>query len=472
MEKTPADFDLKLMPDWLKEGPVKNPYANYEVAEERPRRDFGERSRGGARPGGPQKPRGDKGRPPHKDRRTDFPRPQGPAPRREEQAPRTFTEQAPAVKIEFVPEPVFIESVARQVKTTNRAYPIFELARMFLEKPQRHRVRVCALSESQPLFQLGENGPVALDVATLERTAFHALKADFYTEEKTQSEPPKGNFANVARCRLTGTLLGPTNHHGYQSALRKLYEERFSRRMPYADFLREIETVTDPAAIEAWKENARSATVFKTVGEGEPLTFASTSEAEEHFRKSHLPQLIRTTASAELPGETSRALADRRIAAAVRQAWEKERAFPAQLMFHLRQQLGATGLQFFKHRKRMQFVTAIRPTPFKDGSFAPNIAEIIRLIQATPRCTRAELASGILKAKEGDTDPAALKTALASDLRWLIDAGRVIEFHDGHFELPFAGVEARPEHRPRPKPEPALPAATPPSETSPESLNG
>jgi hypothetical protein len=82
------------------------------------------------------------------------------------------------------------------------------------------------------------------------------------------------------------------------------------------------------------------------------------------------------------------------------------------------------------------------------------------------------LASGILKAKEGDTDPAALKTALASDLRWLIDAGRVIEFHDGHFELPFAGVEARPEHRPRPKPEPALPAATPPSETSPESLNG
>src|SRR5438874_1522465 len=44
MNKPPADFDLKFMPDWLKEQPAKNPYADYEVRETRER----DRERGGA----------------------------------------------------------------------------------------------------------------------------------------------------------------------------------------------------------------------------------------------------------------------------------------------------------------------------------------------------------------------------------------------------------------------------------------
>lgn len=469
MEKPPEDFDLKLMPDWLKDGPAKNPYADYEVREERPRRDAG-----GDRPRPPRGPKRDDqkrdGRPRGQDQRPpqrsgqNFSRPTDGASSPSE-APRPAAEAKPLpVRIEFLPEGIFIESIAKQVRTTHRAYPLFDLARMFLEKPERHRVRLASTETATPLFQLGEDGPVALDRQTLERGAFEAMKSRFYEEETTQREPLKGNFANVARCRLSGVLLGPTNYHGYQPAVRKLYDERFSRRMPFHEYQREIEVVTSAEAVETWKNEARSVTVFKTREETDPQTFASAAEVEQHFRKTHLEALVRTGASFEISGETSRNLSDRRVASAVRQAWEKERGFPAQMMFHLRQQLGNAGLHIFKHRKRMQFVSLLRPEPFTDKNFSPNIAEILGLIEHTPKCTRGELANRILGGREEDPELPKKKAALASDLHWLIDAGRVIEFHNGWLELPLEARAAAAEEAAKP-PAAATSAAPPPAES-------
>jgi hypothetical protein len=63
---------------------------------------------------------------------------------------------------------------------------------------------------------------------------------------------------------LSGTLLGPTNHHAYQPQLRSLYEQRFSRRLSFADYQRQIEIVSDPAVVERWKEEARKVTTYTT----------------------------------------------------------------------------------------------------------------------------------------------------------------------------------------------------------------
>jgi hypothetical protein len=261
---------------------------------------------------------------------------------------------------------------------------------------------------------------------------------------------------------LSGTLLGPTSYHAYQPMLRKIYEERFSRRMSFPDYLREIEISTSAEAVEAWKEQARSVTTYKTLNETEPLVFNSASEAEEHFRKNYLPQILRSAQTFEISGTASRNLPDRRIASAVKQAWEKERGFPAQLMHHLRVQLTATGLHLFKHRKRMQFMAAVRPDRFKDGqrlALAENVARILGTVEETPNCTRADLAGKILHDKQNDPDLPKLKSALAADLHWLIHAGRVIEFHDGKLELPLPPKEiAEQETKPAEKP-----ATLPPS---------
>lgn len=458
MTDKPTGFDLKLMPDWLKEAPAKNPYANYEVRDaDRPRRDQGrersgssrpDRRPGGSRDRGPggrgAVPRGDKRGP---EQKRDHPRQGPPRNRPEDRRPREIQKtdrpaepvQAP-VTVEFLPDLNCVASIARQIKATSHACPLFGLAKMFLAKPERHRVRITSIGSEVQLFQCGENGPLALDRAILEKNAFPALRDRFYSRETVQREPLKGNFTNVARCRVSGKLLGPTNYHAYQPALRKLYEERFSRRMAFPEFLRQIEILTNPEAVEAWKEEARSVTTFKTLNEPEPLVFESEAAVEQHFRKNYLDQLIHSGQMFEITGEVSRMLPDRRIAAAVKKAWEQELQFPGQLMHHLRRELTEAGLHIFKHRKRMQFISVIRPDRFM-GSFqnlSENIALILQTIEASPKCTRVDLANKILQSKQDDPELPKLKTALAADLHWLIHAGHVIEFQDGKLDLPLA----------------------------------
>jgi hypothetical protein len=447
MSDLPSEFDLKLTPDWLKETPGANPYADYESREsDRPRRtdredrDRGPRRARGPRPGGESRerhggPGAGKGPPRGRDRRESG-APRGDRPQGRPDQPAELRAEPANVNVEFLPEKNFLTSLGKQIKASGRAWPLFGLARLFLEKPERHRVRIASGDPAVSLWQVGTDGPVTLSRATAERVAFATLRTQFYSEETKQHEPPKGNFTRVARCRLSGTLLGPTNHHGYQPALRTLYEERFSRRMSFSEYLTNIESVSDPAAIEAWKEAARSVTVYRTIGEEEPRVFERLSEVEQHFRTHHLESQLRSGSSFELTGEASRHLPDRSLALAVKQGWEKQRGFPGGMMHYIRREL--PGLLFFKHRKRMQFITAIRPVPLTRGALSENVARILNEIEASPGCTRADLAHKVLGENTSDT----AKAALAGDLRWLTAAGHVIEFHDGRLDLPWTKAEA------------------------------
>ena len=84
---------------------------------------------------------------------------------------------------------------------------------------------------TRPLYQLGENGAISVNRHFLEENAFRLAQQDFYKFDITEGEPIKGNFSSIARDRLSGTLLGPTNYHTHHPRLRTLYEQRFSRRM-------------------------------------------------------------------------------------------------------------------------------------------------------------------------------------------------------------------------------------------------
>jgi len=446
-------FDLKLLPDWLKEESFENPYANHE-GEPQGRSQEGRREgRGGDRPSGErrEKPRGGGARRDGESRRD--------AGSKRDAGPRRGQERAPAparpaeppaeVAIEFIADPRCLQAVIQQVQTGSRAFPLFGLARVFLEKPERHRVRITSRNAAVPLHQCGEDGPVSLDSRGPEKEAFEKLWERYYSKETIQRDPPKGNYSNVARCRLSGTLLGPTNHHSYQSALRKLYEERFQRRMSFQDYQREIEVVSDPKLVEAWKESARSSVRFTTLAEPEPLQFESAAAAEEHFRKTYLQREMRAGERFEISGPTSRELLDRRLGAAIRQEWEKERRFPVIFGQHLRREFAGAGLHIFKYHKRVLFVSAIRPVPLKNTertSFSENVTEILRVIERKPRCARSDLAAAIFQSKP-EADHPNLKAALAGDLRWLIQSGHVIEFHDGTLDLPPA---PRPAVEPKP----------------------
>lgn len=489
MSETPPEFDLKFLPDWLKSEPTENRYANYEGESERPRR--GNRDdRRGPRPGGPggdrRGPRPGGGG----ERRGPGPRPGG-GPReggqrreggRPDDRRRPFDRNRPPqppptpanVRVEFLPEPSGAQSIARQVKQSSRAYPLFSTGRLFLERPERHRVRITSLDADAPLFQIGD-GPISFDRTLAERNAFRDLKAQYYTEETTQGEPLKGNYTNVARTRTSGILLGPTNYHGYQPALRKIYEERYSRRMSFQEFTqREIEIVTDEQTINDWKEQARTVTTYTTTQEPEPIVFKSAFEAEQHFRKTYLPQLVKTGATLECSGVASRSMPERSLGIALREAWEKERGFPAQVVNHLRPYLLEAGLHFFKHRKRVLFISAIKPVRVAPGQdMAAGLSAILAAVEENPKLTRRDLAAKILGENHEAPEMLEQKAQLARDLHYLVHAGHVIEFHDGTLDLPLVpgGQQQQQQQgaqKAAQKQQPAERAAAPAAEAAPD----
>jgi hypothetical protein len=320
---------------------------------------------------------------------------------------------------------------------------LFALARLFLEKATRHDVQLTAPPDS-PLFQLGENGAASVDRQFLERSAFRFAQKDFYKVDITETEPIKGNFTNVARCRLSGTFLGPTNHHDYQRRLRNLYEQRFSRRMSFADYQRQIQIVTDPAEIEKWKEDARKVTTFSTLRDETPTTFSSATETERHFQQHYFPGLVRSVSELVVDGPASRNLHDRVLNRVIENAWTNETRSPSAMMQELGARFREAGLHIFRHRRGMLFVSSIYPRAFKhdETTVSPQVRGVLETIGATPRIGRKELADKLivdLAAEEAER----VKMALASDLRWLINEGFVIEFNDGSLDLPRAKTKPK-----------------------------
>lgn len=436
-------LDLKLLPSWVNEPARPNDYANFEGEEpgahdrrsDRPRSRSRERDSRGPQtrdprarqsPDRPRRPRPD-------DARRE--RPDGA--QRERRAPEPV--KPVAVTVRFLPQQRPFESVVAQIKSGPVAYSVFALARLFLEKPERYDVRLTA-AEGAQFFQLGENGPVASERAILESSAFASMRDDFYTVEVTQNEPLKGNFTNVARCRLSGTLLGPTNHHNYQPQLRTLYETRFSRRMSFADYQRQIDIVSDPAVVEQWKEQARNVTTYRAKTGEPPLTFSSSAEAERHFRQTHLPELLRSANELTISGVVSRRLPDRGLGRAIEDAWSQETRSPSKMMQELAGGLRQAGLNIFRHRRGMLFVSPIRARIFghERAGVSSSINAILEKVAEAPGINRKLLGEQLAPAGAEPADADRAKMTLASDLHWLISEGYVIEFNDGSLDLPRA----------------------------------
>lgn len=444
-------LDLRLLPAWATEPARPNEYADFE-GEAPDRRENRREPRGHDRRRPPQRrdqSRDGKQRP--RDRREREPRRDRPQPAREREPVAPL-----AIDVRFIPHPPVFESVITQIKATDVAYSLFALARLFLEKPERYDVRLTATGESQ-MHQLGDNGSVALDQRVLESNAFTTMAGEFFNIETTQTEPPKGNFASVARDRVTGTLLGPTNFHGYQPRLRSLYEQRFSRRMSFPDFQRQIEIVNDAAAVEQWKEEVRSVTTYATKNEEPPVTFTSAAEAERFFRQKYLPGLLHTTREVTVAGVPSRTLPDRALRRGIEDAWVRETRSPSRMMQELASRLREGGLHLFRHRRGMLFVGTVRPRPFAFDRehVSASVNALIDKIAATPGISRKQLADELVVANGDPAQAEQAKRALATDLRWLVSAGYVIEFNDGTLDLPRAKAP-QPQAKSAAESEPAI----------------
>jgi hypothetical protein len=470
-----ADIDLEklFLPAWAQEKPDKNRYEKFTGEEgERPRRE----KRRGKFP----EPRGETGpRPPGRHgAKKDFRRSERPKPERyEPPAP------LPDIAVTFLADEKGVEHIARQIKVTGRAYPLFQIAHLVLQKPERYSVQLAVKKKNdgaiaQPLYvcALDDSPWLSEDEAVA-----HVLKnhfATFYQAERTPTDPPKGTYTFVAQCGMSGVILGPPNYHDYQNQLRKLHAERFSK-MPFDVFKSRVKIVKDEAVVKKWIEDQSFKTEYVCLNVPEPLKLASFEEVEKHFRATHKEAIIKPVETLVIDGVKSRNLRSRELQRLVRVEWEQQKHFPQQLATALSKQFASHGLQFFKVNKKVVHVSVARPQ-FLDLETTPvseNVKRIVEFVNANPRCTRRRLLEALVPspsvetpapAPEGEAaarpapknEPTSEQTAMIADLHWLIHQGHVLEFADGRMETAKKPLPkpAKPEAKPADQ-APAAPAA-------------
>jgi hypothetical protein len=482
------DLELQLLPAWARQAPDTQRFSKYQGGEEtttqrRDRRDRPERR--GERPVGadrrPVGTRGPGGRDPRdrgggrRDERF----------RREEM--RDPVQPLPEVNASLIPEENGVESLARQIKLTGRAYPVFDIAHLILKKPDRYHVTFSVVkkadgSVAQQLWLCNLDDTLWLSESDAISHVLRRHFETFYKPERTPTDPPKGTYTFVAQCGLSGTILGPPNYHDYQNKLRKLHAERFSR-MPFEVYKAKVRIVKDEPTVKKWTEEQSWKIEYLCLNVPEAKKLGSREEVEKHFRETHLANIIRTVESHTLNGAAAQQLPAEPLRQLLRRAWDEQHRFPLKVVTTLSQQLAAHGLQFFKVNKTITHVSVARPhyldleaTPVSEG-----IKRIVDYINANSGCTRRKLIEALAPtpaAASALTEPVAPpgvtteqsaaapvaassvaiesptptpeQTAVIADLHWLIHQGHVLEFANGRIE-----TARKPNPRPvKPEPKP------------------
>lgn len=372
------------------------------------------------------------------------------------EAERQTDERLAALEVSFLPERRGLAPLAHRLARSIRAYSLFEVATLFLSKPEFFAVRIAVQDKAVspfPLFQCAECKAVFLD---REATASHVFAKHFERycrKEEKDVEAPKGNFICVARCGMSGVLLGPPNYHGYSDRLLEVHKTRFSH-IPVDDYRAKVETVHDAALIEKWKEEMRRQVTYH-FGEGEAtVTFTRFAEAEAWFREHCLGEAIHEGAHFVMPGSDVPTLEDGRLRGVIEDAIQREARFPLRLSVAVRLAFRHLGLHTFKTGDGHTFLTAVEPSAIDLSAAVPLIREVVDYVKEHPGCTRPELLAGLRPVVEGESPPDV--TEINTQLRWLVEKGHLIEFSDGRLAAPRETVSrvqpACPRHPHHPHP--------------------
>ncbi|NGO38219.1 hypothetical protein G4L39_02255 [Limisphaera ngatamarikiensis] len=489
------EFDLEklFLPAWATEPskPTVSSRAREETGEGERKGTRGGRGRG--RAAGPKGPAGRAGAPAGSRPAASAARPAptsagaGATPARPARPP------LPELEVRLVPDPKGVDQVARRIRSTGRAFPLFDIARLFLEKPERYSVEISVKKKPdgtvrQSLYVCALDETPWLSVDEVVAHVLQKYFDTFYQAERTPTEPPKGKYTFVAQCGYSGVILGPPNHHDYPQRLRQLHAERFSH-IPFETYKARVKIVRDEAVVKQWLEEQSWKTEYVCLNVPEPLRLGSREAVERHFREVHAPNIVREVDLVTLSGQAAQQIPCRPLARLVRHTLEEQKRFPLQIATALSQQFAAHGLQFFKVNRTITHVAVARPhyLDIENTPVSINVKRIVQYILEHPHCTRRQLIEALApspqpaqpaaasesaaggssegsatgQAPEGTQAtsqtasplPTPEQTQLIADLHWLIHQGHVIEFSSGALEVAK-----------KPAPKPAKPAAQPAKE--------
>ena len=447
--------------------------------DRRPRRDFDDRSprssdrpprrdntdRRGPRPDMPRPESrgavvnfGQPSRPQYRDDRRDDNRGSNDGYRSRDQ----YQQQQPALPLEIrvLPEQKALGAVIRRIQTSHRAFPLRDIAWLFLDNPNSCLIRLEPLKDQQvPLFQCKVCGYPALTEDEVRGHLINRHLEDFFDVEDVDCDPPSGAFNCVARCTLSGELLGPPNHHSFAAKVQEMLRTRYPNMSDEA-YRSRIEMVRDTEVIEQWRQQCTKKKVYRRKGataqedslpapeptaEGDAETTPEAAMepapkapsfarevAELVFLREVVPEQLASVKHLVCTAGVAMQTSSQSLGMMLRDALNRERRFPASLFFALRGAFRHRKLYLFRANepKGIDFAMLKTPTVLDTTHTVKILQDILTHVESFPASTKAELVAAL-----GGTEEEKRKEVLIQ-LAWLVERGHIIEYYNDVLSVP------------------------------------
>ena len=343
----------------------------------------------------------------------------------------------------MLPETKALGTIIRKLQGDTHAYKLKDLAYFFLDNPSSVLLKVTPKASAPQAFcQCKVCGFASTREEDVLAHAVSAHLGDYYDSKEVEVEPPKGSFSCVAKCGLSGVLLGPPNIHEFNAVVKEMVRTRYPE-MSEEQYRARIEMVRDSESIEAWRAGATKKTLFfaKGTADQEGAQGLSREAAEGAFRREILPSLVEKPKRLMITAEMAMKSPDRPLQRAVMAALEAERRNPYNMCFALRGAFHHRKLHFFRANdaRGQEFVSGVEYREFDVGHAIPELASAAKFVAGHPCCDKSEFPP------EADFE---------KHLNWLVATGHVVAFTNGV----FSAVEKFPKYGPQWKKRPARPA--------------
>jgi hypothetical protein len=353
--------------------------------------------------------------------------------------PREFIKPLDA-QIRILPSQKDLGTIIRKIQTTHYAYPLKQLAYLILDNPSACVLRVSPKKDTEVVtfHQCKACGYVVTSQEELLAHIISTHMRDYYQIDIVECDPPKGQFPCVARCGLSGELLGPPNYHGYEGRIREMINTRFPQ-MSESAYRARIEMVRDQEEVEKWRASATTKTIYRRKGD-ENAPALDRESAEIEFRRNIAPGLLFSGTTIDVTAEMAMKSPFKPLMFACRDMLSQERRFPGAIMYALRGAFHNRKLVFFRANdsRGPEFVTSAKPQNLDLAHAMADLVAIVKFVESHPDASQQSLIA------EFAGDDQVKKMELTTKLAWLTEKGYLIAYVNGQVALPAEHPVYRP----------------------------
>jgi hypothetical protein len=353
--------------------------------------------------------------------------------------PSERQEFIPIVEGSFYPDDAYFNTAIAALRLTCKTYELFNVARLFLESPERFAVVIkkAEAQDNKNLYMSVDDGFVFADEqnAIGHILAKHIEKYFDIVEEDV--EAPKGVFVCIHRCGLTGKLLCPPNYHRYQEILIEHHGENFPR-MSFQRFKENIESISDQSAIDEWKAGATKVKVYTPKTDEPGGRFTRFADVKGFFIENFKERALKVSDSFRMAGSTFNSMPRGILSKSIFVLFLREKKFPLGLSNNLRSKLRREKFTIYKigASSKITYVCAAkRKFRSAEDRFEDNIQSIIDCIDANPNNKPVDIYRKLYPEAAVPDDAFSEKdgilSAFVKNLNWLLREGYVAEFEDG-----------------------------------------